>query len=83
MRQGAIDEAERFGQEAFDLIARTDALNRQADSLVVLGEVFRIGGREVEGLDQIRRALHLYEQKGNTVSADQARAVLLDTALAE
>ena len=74
---GAIDEAERLAREALDLVARTDALNRHADSLLALAQILRIRGREEAALENIRAALRLYEQKGNVVSAGRARATLL------
>jgi tetratricopeptide (TPR) repeat protein len=76
-RLGAIDEAELHAREALDLMARTDALNRHADSLLALAEILRVRGREDEALESIRGALRLYEQKGNVVSAGRAKAMLL------
>jgi len=66
-----------------DLVARTDALNRRADSLLVLAEILRLQARESDAAGQIREALLLYEQKGNVVSAERARAMLLEAAVPE
>jgi tetratricopeptide (TPR) repeat protein len=82
-RLGAIGEAEQLAGEALDLVARTDALNRQGDSLLVLAEISRQQGRENEADAQIREALRLYEQKGNVVSAERAKAMLLEGAIPE
>jgi DNA-binding SARP family transcriptional activator/tetratricopeptide (TPR) repeat protein len=82
-RQGAVDEAEQLAREAVDLVARTDALSRHGDSLLVLGEILGLQGRENEVNGQIREALRLYEQKGNVVSAERAKAMLLEGAVPE
>ncbi|HEY8727110.1 MAG TPA: BTAD domain-containing putative transcriptional regulator [Gaiellaceae bacterium] len=82
-RLGAIDEAQQLALEALDLVARTDALNRHADSLLALAEILRVQGEEDEALENIHEALRLYEQKGNVVSAERARAMLLEGAIPE
>ena len=82
-RVGAIDEAEQLARQAFDLVVRTDALNRHGDSLLALAEILHVQGSEDEALDNIRGALRLYEQKGNVVSAERARAMLLEGAIPE
>ncbi len=82
-RLGAIGEAEQLAREALDLVAQTDALNRHGDSLLVLAEIFRRRGRKNEADAQIREALRLYEQKGNVVSAERAKALLLEGAIPE
>jgi len=76
-----LDEAERSAREALDLVARTDALNRHGDSLLVLAEILSFRGRENEADGQIREALRLYEQKGNAVSAERAKAMLPEGAI--
>ncbi len=80
-RLGAIDEAERFAREALDIMARTDALNRHGDSLLVLAEILRLQGQEDQALERIYGALRLYEQKGNVVAAERAQAMLLEGAI--
>jgi tetratricopeptide (TPR) repeat protein len=82
-RLGAVDKAERLAREALKLVAPTDALNRHGDSLLALGEILRLQGRENEADGQIREALRLYEQKGNLVSAERAKAMLLEGAIPE
>ena len=82
-RVGAIDEAEQLAREAVDLVARTDALNRHGDSLLALGRDPPWQGSEDEALEQIREALELYEQKGNVVSAERAKAMLFEGAIPE
>jgi class 3 adenylate cyclase len=82
-RQGAIEEAEHVARQALELVARTDALNRRADSLLVLAEILRAQGREDEASGCIHEALRLYEQKGNAVSAERAQSMLLEGAAPE
>ena len=82
-RVGAIDEAEQLAREAVDLVIRTDALNRHGDSLLALAEILHVQGGEDEALENIRGALRLYEQKGNVVSAERAKAMLLEGAIPE
>jgi class 3 adenylate cyclase len=83
MRLGAINRAEQLAREALDLASRTDALNRHADSLLVLAEILRMQGREGEALENIHGALRRYEQKGNLVSAERAKVMLLEGAIPE
>ena len=80
---GAIAEAERSVRDALELASRTDALNRHGDSLLALAEILRLQGRDDEAEGQIREALRLYEQKGNVISADRAKAMLLEGAVPE
>jgi len=58
------------------LAGRTDALNLQADALVDLAAVQHARGRPAQAVGSLRRALELYEQKGNVVSARAARMAL-------
>jgi tetratricopeptide (TPR) repeat protein len=82
-RLGKIDEADRLAREALALVASTDALNRHADALLALAEILRVQGREDEAGAHIGDALRLYEQKGNVVSAERAKAMLLEEAIPE
>jgi tetratricopeptide (TPR) repeat protein len=82
-RLGAIEEAERLAREALDLVVRTDALNRHGDSLLLLAEILHLQGQEDQALENIHCALRLYEQKGNLVSAERAKAMLLEGAIPE
>ena len=71
-RQGAIHEAEQLANDALTLAASTDAVGRQADSFLALGRVRMLAGRVDEALDALQSARHLYERKGNVVSAENA-----------
>ena len=46
----------------------------RGDALLDLAEVLRLGGRAAEADGAARRALELYERKGNRVSAARARS---------
>jgi tetratricopeptide (TPR) repeat protein len=77
-RRGAVEEAERLARETLELAARTDALNRTANVYLALAEILRSSGRDHEAASAVRSALDLYERKGNAVSADHARNLLLE-----
>jgi DNA-binding SARP family transcriptional activator len=83
MRQGSLSEAEQLAREAWDLASRTDALNRHADTLATLAEIDHLAGREKEALDHARRAVELYERKGNVVSAERVRSSMLSAPVHE
>jgi class 3 adenylate cyclase/tetratricopeptide (TPR) repeat protein len=76
---GQHREAASVVGEAVELAGGTDALNMQADILVDLAEVQRAAGRRREADETIRRALGLYEQKGNAASAGMCHALLHST----
>jgi hypothetical protein len=82
-RQGEIDEAEQLARETLELVARTDSVNRHADSFLALAEILGIAGYQKRAEEMIRNALDLYERKGNLASADRARTLLRHTALIE
>jgi DNA-binding SARP family transcriptional activator/tetratricopeptide (TPR) repeat protein len=82
-RAGETAAAERLARETVELVARTDALNRHADALVVLAEILQTVGRENEAHDALREALTLYERKENRVAADRVRPRLRKATLAK
>ena len=82
-RQGELEKAERLARQTLELVARTDSLNRHADSFMALAEVLGIANRSDEAEEMVRSALGLYELKGNLASAQRVRALLPDAALAE
>ncbi|HEX6262818.1 MAG TPA: tetratricopeptide repeat protein, partial [Actinomycetota bacterium] len=75
-RQGSFEEAERIARQAVDAARRSDDLNLQADALLDLAEVLRTAGREHEAIEPLEEAAALYEEKGNLVGAQRARALL-------
>ena len=57
---------------------RTQYLTDRAFSFMDLAEVLRLAGRIGEAASAVERAIDLFEQKGNVVSADRARTFLED-----
>jgi tetratricopeptide (TPR) repeat protein len=74
--RGSFDEAERLAREAVELGRETDFVNFLADALIDLAAVLDDAARGTETSPLIEEAVRLYEEKGNTVSADAARARL-------
>lgn len=77
-RKGESDSAEMLAREAVTIADQTDWLQVRGDALLDLAAVLALSGRHVEAAIELERALHLYEQKGNLVSADQTRALVAD-----
>ena len=75
-RRGSIDQAEPLARQAVSLAEQTDFLNQRADALVDLAHVLRQAGRLEEARSTGAEALHLYQQKGNSVAAASARSLL-------
>jgi tetratricopeptide (TPR) repeat protein len=82
-RQGRIAEGERLARENLELVGRTDSLNRHGDAFIALAEILGVANRREEAEDMIRSAIGIYALKGNLASADRARALIPDGALAE
>lgn len=77
-RVGRTDEAELTGRQAAQLAASTDFIVMHADALVDLASALQDpGGAEPEAL--VRKAIGLYECKGNVVSAAAALALAPST----
>jgi tetratricopeptide (TPR) repeat protein len=74
--QGDLEQAEALAREAVALAAETDFLVLRGDALMDLAEVLRAAGRETDAVPFVEQALELYEQKGNVVAAERARAIL-------
>jgi predicted ATPase len=73
-RIGEPEEGERLALEAVALAEQTpDFLLLRGDALLDLGEVLVAIGRQAAAVGPIEKALRLYEQKGNVVSASAAR----------
>jgi DNA-binding SARP family transcriptional activator len=75
-RRGAFDLADRLAAEALAIVEQTDALNHRAKLHLDHAEVLRLGGRDVQAVDAVTRAIRLYELKGNVAGAAQARLEL-------
>jgi predicted ATPase len=73
-RQGRLDEAVEAARSALELAEATDALAEQGNALRDLAEVLSLARRTAEVPDVLRRAVRLYERKGDRVSAERAAA---------
>ena len=77
-RKGAVSEAQEHAEEVVRLADGTDGLNLRASARLALGEVFRVAGLAAEMEYVIGEAVELFEQKGNSVAASQARELLVE-----
>jgi class 3 adenylate cyclase/tetratricopeptide (TPR) repeat protein len=75
-RRNEFAAAEELARGALALAEQTDGLNSQGRALMDLAEVLELAGRAGEAQPVVEQALHLFERKGNAVSARKARAVL-------
>jgi len=73
-REGKFESAETLAREAAALLEHSDALDPRGKTLLDLAEVLALVGRREEAADEARRALELFETKGNLVAAEWARA---------
>jgi tetratricopeptide (TPR) repeat protein len=80
-RQGNFESALRLAREAVEVVAPTDWLNLRGDTIMDLAEVLELAGKTREAATWREQALALYERKGNLVSAERARARLLNPVL--
>ena len=75
-REGRLDDGEQLAREAVTLAEATDNIDFHGDALMALAEVLCLAERPSEAVPVIEEALHLFELKGNVVSARKARALL-------
>jgi tetratricopeptide (TPR) repeat protein len=75
-RRGEDEEAERLVREAVAIVDPTQHLDFRAHSLVDLGTVLELVGKTEDARAALKRALDLYERKGNVVMAMRTRARL-------
>ncbi len=75
-RRGEFDQAERLAREVEAATAHGQNLNARGTALMRLGEVLSMAGRSTEAVPSVNEAVHVYERKGNLVSARGARAFL-------
>jgi len=74
--RGRLEEAEALAREAVQTVERTDFVTLHADALSDLAVVLRLTAKRQEAVAAAEKALRLYEQKGNIVSATQAKVLL-------
>jgi tetratricopeptide (TPR) repeat protein len=73
---GDPERAHTLSSEAVDLLEASDGLDMRGDVFLNRAEVLRIAGRTEEARADADKALALYEQKRNIVSARRARNTL-------
>jgi class 3 adenylate cyclase/tetratricopeptide (TPR) repeat protein len=74
--QGDAEEAEKLAREAVTIARESDTLNRRGHALTCLAEILASQGHQEDATPLLREAIDAYDQKGNVVSAGQARARL-------
>jgi class 3 adenylate cyclase/tetratricopeptide (TPR) repeat protein len=74
--RGQSQRALEYARQAVEVAMTTDHLNTQADSMVDLAFVLDAAGSSDEGAAALKRAIEIYEAKGNAVRAREARALL-------
>jgi class 3 adenylate cyclase len=75
-RRGETAEAERLAREAVEIAARTDGYGEHGEALVQQAEVFEIAGLPDEARAALGEAIALFERKGATFPAQNARTRL-------
>ncbi|HXF36512.1 MAG TPA: BTAD domain-containing putative transcriptional regulator [Actinomycetota bacterium] len=70
---GRLEDAEQLGREAVALGEGTDYLNMRGEAHLDLAEVLMAVGRGAEAVEELDRALLLFERKGNRAAAGRAR----------
>jgi tetratricopeptide (TPR) repeat protein len=75
-RRGLTDEAEALARAGVALADETDWVDLRGDSLLALGEVLQLAGRDGEAVEPIRQALELWEAKGSVRFAARASRLL-------
>ena len=80
--QGTMDQAEALARDAVKRAQATDMLSLHGDTLLDLAEVLQALGRQQDAGATIGDALRLYEVKGNLVSAERARHLGAELAVA-
>jgi tetratricopeptide (TPR) repeat protein len=78
-QRGDFAEAKLHAHEAVQLIEKTDAVSHHASILADRAEVLRAADEEEVAREDLRKALVLFELKGNTVAAGRARSLLGDS----
>jgi tetratricopeptide (TPR) repeat protein len=74
--EGSTIESETLAREAVRLAESTDSLNQCAKVLLDLANVLNLLGRARDAAEECRRALALFQQKGNVVGTAWVRALL-------
>src|SRR5262249_43699599 len=78
-RNGEAALADRLISEALGMLARTDVVLLRGTCLLHAAEVLSLTGRASEAAAALRKALRLFEKKGDQVDADRTRVLLAET----
>ena len=78
--RGEIEGALALAREALTVAAELDVPETHAQALIAFAEVLRRAARSPEEEDALRKALGLYERKGNRPAAARIRAQLEELA---
>lgn len=76
LREGRLEEAQELVTEAMEIVDATDLIVLQGDVRIDAAEILGQAGRGLEAAALVRRAVELFEAKGNAASAEAARGVL-------
>ncbi len=76
--RGNLQDAEHVAREAVELAARTDSISIHADALIDLAGVLELAGERDQATAAVKKALELYERKGNSVMAQRVRKRLAE-----
>jgi class 3 adenylate cyclase len=76
-RRHEFARAEACAKEALHIVEATDDLNSQGRALMDFAEMLELSNRPDDAAAAVERALELFERKGNVVSAEKARALLV------
>ncbi len=71
-----LSRVAELAREGVAIADRTDDLNLRAAALANLAEVLRLTDAPDDGAEALRRAVELYEQKGNVVASSRASSLL-------
>jgi tetratricopeptide (TPR) repeat protein len=75
-RRGEVDAAEALARDALRLAAATDDTNQHARVVLDVAHILELGGRTGDAVAAVQEAIGLFEQKGNIVSTEAAKALL-------
>jgi class 3 adenylate cyclase/tetratricopeptide (TPR) repeat protein len=75
-RESAFEEAETLVREALEILAPTDAVLLQVETLLDLADVLALAGRDDDAQTALDEALKLADRKGSPVMVEDARARL-------
>jgi tetratricopeptide (TPR) repeat protein len=75
-RRGEFEAAQRMASEAVEIAERTDYTIFHAGALVASADVLRLAGQPDAAASAAARALRLFEQKGDAVSAGRTRVMI-------